>query len=89
MPRKGNFTVFTGYSLVSSDFAVLDLKIGLLAGLPLLVLLVAGTTWVIVGPGCPSRRGFRQRTFRPPPEPRATVPRSSGSLQQRQSSMCT
>lgn len=42
-------TVLTGYSLVGSDFAVHDIKLGLFIGLPLLLLVVAGTTWVIVG----------------------------------------
>ncbi|HVA75028.1 MAG TPA: HAMP domain-containing sensor histidine kinase [Acidimicrobiales bacterium] len=42
-------TVLTGYSLVGNDFAVHDIKLGLFIGLPLLLLVVAGTTWVIVG----------------------------------------
>ena len=42
-------TVFTGYSLVSSDFAVRDVKLGLLIGLPILLVVVGGTAWLIVG----------------------------------------
>ena len=42
-------TVFTGYSLVTSDFAVRDVTLGLLIGLPLLLLVVAGTSWMIIG----------------------------------------
>ena len=42
-------TVFAGYSLAGSDFAVKDIEVALLIGLPLLLLLVGGTAWVIVG----------------------------------------
>lgn len=42
-------TVFTGYSLASSNFAVKDVEAALFIGLPLLLLLVGGTAWVIVG----------------------------------------
>lgn len=46
---NGPFTVFTGYSLVGNEFAVHDIKLGLFIGLPLLLLVVAGTTWAITG----------------------------------------
>lgn len=42
-------TVFTAVSLETTDAAVATVDLGLLAGLPLLLLLVALTTWVIVG----------------------------------------
>ncbi|MHB1592875.1 MAG: HAMP domain-containing sensor histidine kinase [Streptosporangiaceae bacterium] len=42
-------TVYTGYSLTTTDLAVGDVAVGLLAGLPLLLLLVAMTSWWIVG----------------------------------------
>jgi signal transduction histidine kinase len=45
----GRLTVLTGYSLVGNDFAVHDIKLGLFIGLPLLLIVVAGTAWVIVG----------------------------------------
>lgn len=46
---RQRLTVFTGYSLAGSDFAVRDIELALFIGLPLLVLLVGGTAWVIVG----------------------------------------
>lgn len=42
-------TVFTGYSLVGSEFAVKDVELGLFIGMPLLLLLVGITAWAIVG----------------------------------------
>ena len=42
-------TVFAGYSLVGNDFAVNDIRLALLVGLPVLVLVMSGTTWLLVG----------------------------------------
>lgn len=42
-------TVLTGYSLAGSDFAVREVEVGLLIGLPLVLLLVGGIAYVIVG----------------------------------------
>lgn len=42
-------TVYTGYSLATTDLAVGDIEAALLVGLPVLLLLVAATSWSIVG----------------------------------------
>ncbi len=42
-------TVYTVYSYQTSDLAVRDATVGLLVGLPILLLVVAATTWIIVG----------------------------------------
>lgn len=42
-------TVYAAYSLRTSDFALHDFERSLLIGLPLLLMVIAGTTWIIVG----------------------------------------
>lgn len=42
-------TVYTAYSLRTSDVASHDFGVALLVGVPLLLVMVAGTTWLIVG----------------------------------------
>lgn len=42
-------TVLTGYSLAANDFAVRDIQLALVVGLPVLLLVVGGTAWVIIG----------------------------------------
>lgn len=42
-------TVFTAFSVQTSDLAVHEAEIGLFLGLPLVVVIVAATTWVTVG----------------------------------------
>ncbi len=42
-------TVLAGYSLVGSQFAVRDIELGLLVGVPVVLIVVWGTSWLIVG----------------------------------------
>ncbi len=42
-------TVYAGYSLTTADVAVWDLEVVLVVGLPLVLAVVAGTTWAMVG----------------------------------------
>ncbi len=42
-------TVLAGYSLVGSQFAVRDIELGLLVGVPIVLIVVWGTSWLIVG----------------------------------------
>lgn len=42
-------TVYTAFSYLTSDLAVRDVRLGLFIGMPLLLLVVASTTWMIVG----------------------------------------
>lgn len=42
-------TVLAGYSLVGSQFAVRDVELGLLVGVPAVLIVVWGTSWLIVG----------------------------------------
>ena len=42
-------TVYAAYSLTTADIAVWDLEVVLIVGLPLVLAVVAGTTWAIVG----------------------------------------
>lgn len=42
-------TVLAGYSLVGSQFAVHDIELGLLVGVPVVLIVVWGTSWLIVG----------------------------------------
>jgi signal transduction histidine kinase len=42
-------TVYAGYSLATAELAIRDLEVVLIAGLPIALTVVAGTTWAIVG----------------------------------------
>ena len=42
-------TIYAGYSLVTSDLAIGDVRQALLIGLPMLILLVGATAWTAVG----------------------------------------
>ncbi|MHB1928717.1 MAG: sensor histidine kinase [Acidimicrobiales bacterium] len=45
----GAVTVYAGYSLAATDFAVADLELALAVGLPVLLAVVAAVCWYIVG----------------------------------------
>lgn len=42
-------TVYVGYSLATADLAVSDIRLALLAGVPMLLVVVAATSWIVVG----------------------------------------